>query len=540
MEIRFFKLPKLKKEKQSLQWNLFCHMFILAAILLLFFVMFLFLFGHFTSTEKTVYNTLSMQAEVFDREMSSYYNSLAARNIYLSESITHLTQRYQESNSISFTNTKNSVEHIENLEEKYMELLSEELLKTDCSGIYTVLDTSRTPQNENSKAGVYIQRDMLGSNKRDALLLYRGSASLGKEKGIMPHRKWNLEFNKNNFPNYNEIYSLNLPLEKSCFISDITVLPGMSERIMVVSAPIKNIDGINIGICGFEVGESLFKQAHAQPTTLEHIICLFSQKSENGVNADEGLSCGVDGGYYLPINGVLKRREMRNGLTEYNNEHGAYVGITRDIPLCISNNEYEITVIIPKKDYTSLQRKSFFQVSVIVLLLTFLAIVLCRYFSKRYILPILKGLNMIKATSYEYEKINITEIDEIFDYLAAKSKSYRQSIEELSKQNELAQSTIEKLSYDRKKEICPDDYEYFLVGLKMLTPAEKNIFNLYMDGKTIKQIANENGIKETTVKFHNHNIYAKLGVTNKKQLLRFAAMYLREEEKNSCCDTIDG
>lgn len=532
MTNRFLKLQIHKKEKLSLQKKLFRQMLILVVILLLFFVLFLSLLGHFTSTEKTVYDTLSLQAEVFESEMSSYYNSLAARCINISNSITNFTELYQNKHGILFSDTKSSALHIENLEAGYMEILSTELLKTDCSGIYVVLNTSRTPQNENSKAGVYIQRDMLGSTKLDAMLLYRGSASLGKENGIMPHRKWNLEFSKDKFPNYDEIFSLDLPLEKSCFISDITVLPGMSERVMVVSAPIKNSDGVNIGICGFEVSESLFKQAHAQPTTLNHIICLFSQKSKKGVHADEGLSAGVEGGYYLPIKGVLKHTKMGNGLIEYNNEHGAYVGITRDIPLCISNNDYEITVMIPKNDYTVLQKKAFIQVFIIVSLLIFLSVVLCKYFSKKYISPILKSLNMIKTASYEYEKINIAEIDEIFEYLAEKSKSYKQSIEDLIKQNESAQSTIEKLSYDKKKEISPDDYEYFLIGLKTLTPAEKNIFNLYLDGKTIKQIAEENGITEATVKFHNHNIYSKLGVTNKKQLLHFAAIYSQDERKN--------
>lgn len=235
MESPFLKFPKLKKEKQSLQWKLFCHMLILVAMLLLFLVIFLFLFGHFASTEKKMYDTLSLQAEVFDREMSSYYDALAARCIYLFESLTLSTECYQKSEGISFSDTKGSVRHIEALEDEYMELLSEELLKTDCSGIYAVFDTSRTPQDANSKAGVYIQRDMLGSTKRDAMLLYRGSASLGKEKGIMPHRKWNLEFDKDNIPNYDDICSLVLPLEKSCYISYITVLPGMSERVMVIS-----------------------------------------------------------------------------------------------------------------------------------------------------------------------------------------------------------------------------------------------------------------------------------------------------------------
>lgn len=34
----------------------------------------------------------------------------------------------------------------------------------------------------------------------------------------------------------------------------------------------------------------------------------------------------------------------------------------------------------------------------------------------------------------------------------------------------------------------------------------------------------ELNIKEDTLKFHNKNIYSKLGVTSRKQLLHFAAL----------------
>ena len=74
-----------------------------------------------------------------------------------------------------------------------------------------------------------------------------------------------------------------------------------------------------------------------------------------------------------------------------------------------------------------------------------------------------------------------------------------------------------------------DDYDFFLAGLKQLTPTEKAIFDLYMDGKTAAEIMEIMTIKQTTLKYHNRNIYSKLGVSSKKQLLSYAALYSREK-----------
>ena len=75
-----------------------------------------------------------------------------------------------------------------------------------------------------------------------------------------------------------------------------------------------------------------------------------------------------------------------------------------------------------------------------------------------------------------------------------------------------------------------DDYDLFLTGLKQLTPTEKAIFNLYMDGKSAAEILEIMTIKQTTLKYHNRNIYSKLGVSSKKQLLNYAALYAREKQ----------
>lgn len=132
---------------------------------------------------------------------------------------------------------------------------------------------------------------------------------------------------------------------------------------------------------------------------------------------------------------------------------------------------------------------------------------------------------------------NIAEIDDLFEFLSRKDSEYEKSLAELSKQNEEAKSEIrraqtenERLASTQKKMVLQDDYEFFLTGLKQLTPTERAIFDLYMDGKTAAEILESMAIKQTTLKYHNRNIYSKLGVSSKKQLLNYAALYAREKQ----------
>jgi len=68
------------------------------------------------------------------------------------------------------------------------------------------------------------------------------------------------------------------------------------------------------------------------------------------------------------------------------------------------------------------------------------------------------------------------------------------------------------------------------MGVKTLTSMERTVFEYYLAGKSVKQIVELAGIKESTVRFHNRNIYSKLGVNSLKQLLMFAAIMKRDEE----------
>ena len=524
------------REKQTMQRKLFLYMFTLAAALLLTLVVFLFLFGRFESTKNKISDTLLFQQEVFEREMKSYYNEIASKSERLSENATYITEKYFRDESISFSSLKNNSGRIETLESKYMDLLRQELLKIDCSGAFIILNTSRNTSNSDSKAGVYIDKDFLGSDRKDAMLLFRGTAQLGREKEIMPHRKWKLEFDTSAFPDFDEaLREDNLPIDKSCRIHDITTLPGTSERIMLVSVPFVGTDGKVYGICGFEVSESLFKSEHAQPTTLEHLICVFSKRSEDTIDIDNGLSCGVNGGYYLPPKANLNIADSKNGLARFSNKYGSYIGLTKNISLYYESADYAITVMMPKSDYSQMKLRDTMQMLIVSFLLLFSVIISCLYLSKKYIAPILKGLERIKKSQTD-QMCNIAEIDDLFEFLSQKDSDYEKSLAELSKQNEQAKSEIsrvqtenERLASNQKKMVLQDDYEFFLAGLRQLTPTEKSIFNLYLDGKTAAEIMEIMTIKQTTLKYHNRNIYSKLGVSSKKQLLSYAALYAREK-----------
>lgn len=70
-----------------------------------------------------------------------------------------------------------------------------------------------------------------------------------------------------------------------------------------------------------------------------------------------------------------------------------------------------------------------------------------------------------------------------------------------------------------KQEDYAVQQERFLAGISELTTTERAVYDAYISGKTTKEIMAELNIKENTLKFHNKNLYSKLGVSSRKQLL---------------------
>ncbi|MBQ6626424.1 MAG: hypothetical protein IIX27_03950 [Ruminococcus sp.] len=82
------------------------------------------------------------------------------------------------------------------------------------------------------------------------------------------------------------------------------------------------------------------------------------------------------------------------------------------------------------------------------------------------------------------------------------------------------------------EEISPElneKCEYFHKQLQTLTATEKCIYKMHIEKLSSKEIMVELNIKENTLKFHNKNLYSKLGVTSRKELREIAELISLKE-----------
>lgn len=544
----------LPHSRWSLRRRLFGSMLLLTAILMCFLASSLFLSGRFTSTKSETAQALALQMEVFDRDMSSYWEKTAVLGIHLSQQVTGLLEDYLTKQGIPFSALTDSAAHLSGVQESVIGPLCQSLRQSDCSGAFVLLNAtvnSRIERAQTSRSGLYVQKS--GNDLAyDNLLLYRGMVDAGKKYGVIPHRKWRLEFQSDLFPNYEELFSrAALPLENSYQISDLFTLPGTSEQAVLMTVPIIGSDGTVYGFCGFEVSQSYFKAFHEQPTNLPHMVCLLTTGGNGVLDAEAGLSCGISNGYYFAPKGKLAVRCLGEGLLLFSGETSSYIGVLREAFLSHRDQTILAAVLIPKEDYDRAVIKGGMQTALLVLFLLFVTIVCCFYFSRRFISPILRGLERIKSEKRDGEISYIAEIDDLFAFLAEQDREHERALAALTQEKqdaqnekarlqdafdkaqekyESAQAEISRLAYARMQEVDPDDYQQFLHGIGTLTPAERKIFTYYLSGKSVKEILAIAAIKESTLRYHNKNIYSKLGVNSLKQLLRYAALMQLQEE----------
>ena len=84
-------------------------------------------------------------------------------------------------------------------------------------------------------------------------------------------------------------------------------------------------------------------------------------------------------------------------------------------------------------------------------------------------------------------------------------------------------ATTEVAVSEETNEAFAEQLQMFINGISTLTATERIIFDLYIEGNSTKDVLAKLNIKENTLKYHNKNIYGKLAVSSRKQLLSLAA-----------------
>jgi len=550
-----------------MRWKLFGYMFLLAAILLLALIAGLLMLGQFDSTEEWAYESLDIQMEWFQRDISSNFDRLAAAGIDLSQHTRFLIDYYLNEKGISFGDLTDSAVDIKALQNAMLEPMSQSLLRENCSGIFVMLDAtvnSAVKDAAFSKTGIYLQQSGY-KTPDESILLYRGLAETGKAHKIMPHRKWQLEFRTDQFPNYEKIAALaKLAPERAYYVTDRITLPGTSESAIFVVSPITAKDGTFYGICGYEVSFSFFRTYYAQPSKIKHLTCLMAETDGEILDTSSGFSCGVFNGYYREPKGLLNIEQKDHGLLSFINDEASYIGVTRKVSLSPNNAPHTLVVTMLKSDYDRAVMGAIVRNVILLMLLLFFAVSCCMVFSRHYLSPILKALEQIKTEDRSQAQSSIPEINDLFVFLSEQDRRYEDSLNALARDKQTAQTEknrlqvqyeqaqiayesaqdeylraqheldsakteLDRLAYSRKNEIDPEDFQNFKEGLETLTKMERVIFEYYLSGKSAQEILELSGIKHGTLKFHNHNILGKLGVSSRKQMLRYAALMKQSE-----------
>lgn len=527
--------------KWTLKRKLFGYMMLLAALLMFVLLTGLFLLERFSSTEKSTYESLDIQMEVFEKDISTHFDYLAAAGIRLSEDMSALIDDYLTQKDITFCDLTDSPEMISEIQCAIVGPLSQRLLQENCSGAFVMLDAtvnSALPYSDYSRTGLYLQVNGYTTSSKN-ILLYRGIADIGRENGFMPHRKWRLEFRTDMIADYDKFRSLaGQPLNEAYCFTELCLLPETAERAILLVVPIAGSDNSFRGLCGFEISESFFMTYHAQPTKISHLTCLFSPENNAVLDASASLSCGVYGGYHRMPQGNLSISNLDKGLLLFSNDVFPYIGVKRTISLSPNNPPSVLAVLMPKSDYDQEIAKSRLQNLLLISLLLFFTVTCCLFLSQKFLSPILHSLELLKSNNRQEIQSQIPEINDLFAFLAEKDREHEKTLNILVQekqdvqsenallhtQYETAQAEISRLAYSRKQEVDPDNYQQFLSGIDTLTPAEQRIFSYYLSGKTVKEILEIASIKESTLRYHNQNIYSKLGVNSLKQLLRYAAL----------------
>lgn len=134
-----------------------------------------------------------------------------------------------------------------------------------------------------------------------------------------------------------------------------------------------------------------------------------------------------------------------------------------------------------------------------------------------------------QLTSIDFEFLSISYIiSELFLLGVHLVMNEMQRLHELVRQKEEVLLATAEEKPQKVVHLSQDTIESFIHGLETLTPTERIIYNAYLDGKSSKEVMSELSIKENTLKFHNKNLYSKLGITSRKQLLSIAAQLKKD------------
>lgn len=538
----------------SMRRRLIVYLFGMMLFFSLLVAMLLFLFGVIDPIGSEAERALTNQLENSVNFIEQQSNDQAAYAVAFSKQLTATVEDELDNSGIAFDQLRNDPDALTSVQSRLFEVVYNNMQLAPCSGAFCFLNTTvNDTLPTKSYQGLYLKFANLYSENtlHNDVCLFRGFSSVARENNINLHSTWQLEILEGLFPEIDALMSAKSEhLSKSYFLTSVYQLPDTWESVRLLCVPVFDAHGATIGVCGYEISNLYFLLLHkTSEAERSHIFCALLDRSLDGY---VGHIAGNQSGYFPPVDSVFTV-ENNQDLTVFHSGDIEFIGKTQELK--VGTTAHIVAVMLPAEEYQALVKTVQLKIAAILFITALAFLIVALWGSKKYVSPILKDLERIKdGTGPAQGDSRVLEIGDLFAFLAQQDREHeatlsalhQEKLEAQSRQERLqselrqanseyesAQVEIARLAYSRKQEVDPDDFQFFLEGISKLTPTERKVFELYLDGKSAKEIIAILEITENTLKFHNKNIYNKLGVSSRKQLLRYATLMKQQESDSS-------
>ncbi len=536
------------KKGTTLHHRLLLFFVTISVTLILAFTLLLSLFGITGNEKKAVVSHLTTEVSIISDTISEDFGRISLGGIAIAEDIAERSDRFFADNGITAASFAEHPELIEPMLSEYTQTLISTINNRYCGGVFVLLDATVNPTAPNAdtaKAGIFLKKTQPMHTSATGVDIHylRGPASIARDNGIMLLGQWRMEFDVEGQDFFGKVLDTaranpELALSRLYYWSGRILLKGNSESGFMLCVPLRSEDGTVFGLCGIEVSDRMFKSFYTpEGGDFENIFTVMAPLCESGFCTSEGL---IAGNYYLTGSHWdydLRVTESHDDFIHLSGGGENYAGKSNSIRLYPGGSPYEdeawaAAVLMPQTVLHSAVKGNSAYFTVIVILLLIVSVIVSVVISRYYLRPVNDALDSIRSRSY-HEQTNVpySEISDLFDFLAESDRAHTEEVQRLDKENkevrskfDMAQTHITHLAEEKLPAVDSDSFDRFMQCLCTLTPKERLIFDLYMEGKKAKEILVLADINENTLKYHNKNIYSKLGVTSRKQLLEFAAL----------------
>jgi len=474
--------------------------------------------GSFNAGQNEDIKVMQRELSHMREDVTKQFGNISVYAVELSRGLSESMEKNLKNYGLQVKDLPIHPEILEKLIENEYERLLFSLQKAKSSGVFVILDATVNPSLENaaySRAGLYIKNmePNIISSSAPTIQVLHGFPNIARENSLPLHSQWTMEMDIREAPYFQlpleQAKRYRLPLSRLYYWSSPLILPGTSEKVMLCSIPLLDSHGNVFGVCGFEVSAMLFKLTYMPDNSnYSRIFSMLSPFNVNVLNTSEALFAGgylaLDSG--LPGQSLWIAKGPKSLYTYGLGKDITFMGFHEEVQLYPKGSVFEdqkwaVAIMLPEKDMTTQLTSAKLRLTLLCLLLFIVGIILSTLISRRYLQPITEGLDIIKSKDFSRTPATkIPEIDDLIQFLSAQN-------EEPLPRPEAGLS--EKV------------FKEFVSNTKTLSPAEREVFNLYVKGHTAKEIAQILCLSINTIKTHNKRIYMKLNVSSRQDLLKY-------------------